>query len=199
MCHKYVFEGKKVYKTQIINDRGIHICKSMVAWYNFGNNETPQSSGLKGDQLVGKYYVIFEKKFNEEINSLQKDGYDKGSAIKSAPIMIKEGKGAFGMFGKKMLEVTAAPGEKKNPSVASKVTTKKALESYRGGKDSVEDTFADTFMRPQKNSALPVADQTRNIMLPIQKELQGIQLTLGDLSSQPNALDKHIEIGRAHV
>ena len=105
---------------------------------------------------------------------------------------VKEGKGAFGMFGKKMLEVTAAPGEKKNPSIASKVTTKKALESYRGGKDSVEDTFADTFMRPQKNSALPVADQTRNIMLPIQKELQGIQLTLGDLSSQPNALDKHL-------
>ena len=105
---------------------------------------------------------------------------------------VKEGKGAFGMFGKTMLEVTAAPGEKKNPSVASKVTTKKALESYRGGKDSVEDTFADTFMRPQKNSALPVADQTRNIMLPIQKELQGIQLTLGDLSSQPNALDKHL-------
>ena len=81
--------GNNIIKTQIINDRGIHICKSMVAWYNFGNNETPESSGLKGDQLVGKYYVIFEKKFNEEIKSLQKDGYDKENAIKNAPIMIQ--------------------------------------------------------------------------------------------------------------
>lgn len=58
--------GHKVYKTQIINDRGIHICKSMVAWQKFGNGETPESSGMKGDHLVGKYYVAFEKKFQEE-------------------------------------------------------------------------------------------------------------------------------------
>ncbi len=59
--------GKKVYKTQIINDRGIHICKSMLAWQQFGDGETPESSGLKGDHLVGKYYVEFEKRNNEEI------------------------------------------------------------------------------------------------------------------------------------
>ncbi|MEX0313754.1 MAG: arginine--tRNA ligase [Allomuricauda sp.] len=58
--------GKKVYKTQIINDRGIHICKSMLAWQKFGDGETPESSGLKGDHLVGKYYVAFETKFQEE-------------------------------------------------------------------------------------------------------------------------------------
>lgn len=58
--------GKKVYKTQIINDRGIHICKSMLAWKRFGNEETPQSSGLKGDKLVGNYYVLFEVKLKEE-------------------------------------------------------------------------------------------------------------------------------------
>ena len=58
--------GKKVYKTQIINDRGIHICKSMLAWQKFGNGETPQSTGLKGDKLVGNYYVIFEKEFQKE-------------------------------------------------------------------------------------------------------------------------------------
>ncbi len=58
--------GKKVYKTQIINDRGIHICKSMLAWEKFGNGETPESSNLKGDKLVGKYYVEFEKEFQKE-------------------------------------------------------------------------------------------------------------------------------------
>ena len=60
--------GKKVYKTQIINDRGIHICKSMLAWQKFGNGETPESSGIKGDKLVGKYYVEFEKQFQEEFD-----------------------------------------------------------------------------------------------------------------------------------
>ncbi|RZJ99653.1 MAG: arginine--tRNA ligase, partial [Flavobacterium sp.] len=58
--------GKKVYKTQIINDRGIHICKSMLAWEKFGNGETPESTGLKGDKLVGNYYVKFEKEFQKE-------------------------------------------------------------------------------------------------------------------------------------
>uniref|UniRef100_UPI002627C0FB arginine--tRNA ligase domain-containing protein n=1 Tax=Flavobacterium sp. TaxID=239 RepID=UPI002627C0FB len=62
--------GKKVYKTQIINDRGIHICKSMLAWQKFGNNESPTSSGLKGDKLVGKYYVEFDKVYKAEINVL---------------------------------------------------------------------------------------------------------------------------------
>jgi len=64
--------GKKVYKTQIINDRGIHICKSMLAWEKFGNGETPESSNLKGDKLVGKYYVEFEKAFQNEYSNWQK-------------------------------------------------------------------------------------------------------------------------------
>src|SRR5258706_16343085 len=59
--------GYTVHKVQIINDRGIHICKSMAAWKLFGNGETPQSSGIKGDHLVGKYYVIFDKKHKEQI------------------------------------------------------------------------------------------------------------------------------------
>ena len=61
---------KKVYKTQIINDRGIHICKSMLAWMQFGNGETPESTGLKGDHLVGKYYVEFDKHYKSEIQTL---------------------------------------------------------------------------------------------------------------------------------
>ena len=81
--------GKKVYKTQIINDRGIHICKSMLAWQRFGNNETPQSSGLKGDKLVGNYYVAFDKAYKEEINSLIAKGKTEEEAKKEAPILLE--------------------------------------------------------------------------------------------------------------
>ncbi|WP_339657108.1 arginine--tRNA ligase [uncultured Maribacter sp.] len=79
--------GKKVYKTQIINDRGIHICKSMVAWQKFGNEETPDSTGLKGDKLVGNYYVAFDKAYKEQIAQLIADGIDQKVAEKEAPIL----------------------------------------------------------------------------------------------------------------
>jgi arginyl-tRNA synthetase len=78
--------GHEVFKTQIINDRGIHICKSMLAWQRFGNGETPQSSGLKGDHLVGKYYVEFDKMYKIEINQLIEKGLTKEEAEKEAPI-----------------------------------------------------------------------------------------------------------------
>ncbi|MEN8139129.1 MAG: arginine--tRNA ligase [Bacteroidota bacterium] len=78
--------GRNVAKTQIINDRGIHICKSMLAWQKFGNGETPESTGLKGDKLVGNYYVAFDKAYKEEINKLVADGMDKEQAEKEAPI-----------------------------------------------------------------------------------------------------------------
>ncbi|MEJ6735875.1 MAG: arginine--tRNA ligase [Flavobacteriales bacterium] len=83
--------GHKVVKTQIINDRGIHICKSMIAWQKFGNNETPESSGLKGDHLVGKYYVEFDKVYKAEIEVLVYAGMEKAEAEKEAPI-LKEAK-----------------------------------------------------------------------------------------------------------
>ncbi|QSW87541.1 MULTISPECIES: arginine--tRNA ligase [Flavobacterium] len=81
--------GKKVYKTQIINDRGIHICKSMLAWEKFGNGETPQTSNLKGDKLVGKYYVEFDKAYKTEINQLIETGKTEEEAKKQAPIIIE--------------------------------------------------------------------------------------------------------------
>ena len=80
--------GHKVYKTQIINDRGIHICKSMVAWQRFGNGETPENTGLKGDKLVGNYYVAFDKAYKEEIQELIVQGKSKEEAEKQAPIFI---------------------------------------------------------------------------------------------------------------
>ncbi|MDV7187366.1 arginine--tRNA ligase [Lutibacter sp. TH_r2] len=81
--------GKKVYKTQIINDRGIHICKSMLAWQRFGNNETPESTGLKGDKLVGNYYVAFDKAYKEEIAQLISEGKTEDEAKKQAPILLE--------------------------------------------------------------------------------------------------------------
>ena len=81
--------GKKVYKTQIINDRGIHICKSMVAWLHFGNGETPESSGLKGDKLVGNYYVRYDQEFKKQVEELVRLGKDPEEAKKSAPILLE--------------------------------------------------------------------------------------------------------------
>ena len=81
--------GHKVYKTQIINDRGIHICKSMIAWQRFGNGETPQSTGLKGDKLVGNYYVAFDKAYKQEIEELMAEGKSKEEAEKQAPIFLE--------------------------------------------------------------------------------------------------------------
>lgn len=81
--------GKKVYKTQIINDRGIHICKSMLAWQKFGSGATPESTGLKGDKLVGNYYVAFDKAYKEEINQLMAEGKTEEEAKKQAPILLE--------------------------------------------------------------------------------------------------------------
>jgi len=81
--------GHEVQKVQIINDRGIHICKSMVAWQKFGKGETPESSGLKGDKLVGKYYVIFDRQYKEEIAALIASGVDENEATEKAPILLE--------------------------------------------------------------------------------------------------------------
>ena len=81
--------GKNVKKVQVINDRGIHICKSMVAWQDFGNGETPESSGIKGDHLVGKYYVKFDKQYKKEIAELVTSGMEEKQAEKESPIFVK--------------------------------------------------------------------------------------------------------------
>lgn len=81
--------GNHVIKTQIINDRGIHICKSILAWQRYGAGETPESSGLKGDQLVGKYYVMFETKYREQVAALVKDGNSQEEAEKNAPLLLE--------------------------------------------------------------------------------------------------------------
>ncbi len=79
--------GYEVIKANLVNDRGIHICKSMLAWQKFGNGETPESAGLKGDHLVGKYYVVFDKEYKKEIDQLKQEGQTEDEAKKNAPLM----------------------------------------------------------------------------------------------------------------
>ncbi|MBP5548667.1 MAG: arginine--tRNA ligase [Bacteroidales bacterium] len=81
--------GRNVKKVNLVNDRGIHICKSMLAWLRFGNGETPESSGMKGDHLVGKYYVEFDKHYKEEIKQLMAKGVDEEQAKREAPLMVE--------------------------------------------------------------------------------------------------------------
>ena len=81
--------GKKVYKTQIINDRGVHICKSMLAWQKYGNGQTPETSGLKGDKLVGNFYVAFDKEYKVQISELMAQGKTEDEAKKQAPIILE--------------------------------------------------------------------------------------------------------------
>ena len=81
--------GYEVFKTCLVNDRGIHICKSMIAWQKYGNDETPESTGLKGDHLVGKYYVIFDQEYKKEIASLVATGSTEEEAKKTAPLILE--------------------------------------------------------------------------------------------------------------
>ena len=79
--------GNRVVKTNIVNDRGIHICKSMLAWLKWGNGETPESSGKKGDHLIGDYYVAFDKHYREEIKELVAQGMDEETAMQESPLI----------------------------------------------------------------------------------------------------------------
>ncbi len=81
--------GKVVQRVQIINDRGIHVCKSMVAWKKFANNKTPKSTQTKGDHFVGQYYVLFEKEYKEQIKKLMDDGYSESDAKQKAPLLLE--------------------------------------------------------------------------------------------------------------
>jgi arginyl-tRNA synthetase len=89
LCRILEANGKHVIKTNIVNDRGIHICKSMLAWLKWGNEETPESTGKKGDHLVGEYYVKFDKEYKKQIQELVLFGKSEEEAAKLAPIMLE--------------------------------------------------------------------------------------------------------------
>ncbi|MCE2495659.1 MAG: arginine--tRNA ligase [Flavobacteriales bacterium] len=102
----YKAAGKRVLKVQIINDRGIHICKSMLAWQKFGEGETPESAGIKGDHLVGKYYVRFDQEYRAEVAELVAGGMEEDEAKKKAPLLL-EAQGMLRAWEQGDSEVTA--------------------------------------------------------------------------------------------
>ncbi len=81
--------GKKVFKVNLVNDRGIHICKSMLAWQELADNETPEVAGIKGDHFVGKYYVLFNEEYNKQVDKLISEGYSENDAKEQAPWLIQ--------------------------------------------------------------------------------------------------------------
>ncbi|MBK8873988.1 MAG: arginine--tRNA ligase [Bacteroidia bacterium] len=89
VCQILETDGNNVVKVNIVNDRGIHICKSMLAWQKYGSGETPESTGLKGDHLVGKYYVEFDKHYREEVKQLEASGWSREEAEKKAPLLAE--------------------------------------------------------------------------------------------------------------
>jgi arginyl-tRNA synthetase len=89
VCNILKATGKKVIKTNLVNDRGIHICKSMLAWEKWGRGETPESSGKKGDHLVGDFYVRFDQQYKQEVGKLMADGKSDEEAEKSAPLLVE--------------------------------------------------------------------------------------------------------------
>ena len=89
MAEIYKAKGKKVYKTQIINDRGIHICKSMIAWLDYGDDETPSSTNIKGDKFVGDYYIKFDEIYKKEVEELIRGGAAEDEAKQNAPIFLR--------------------------------------------------------------------------------------------------------------
>ena len=145
-------DGYEVIKANLVNDRGIHICKSMLAWQKWGNGETPESTGLKGDHLVGKYYVVFDKEYKKEIDALVATGQTEEEAKKNAPL-IKEAQQMLFQWEQGNTEVVSL-WEKMNGWVYSgfDVTYKKLgvdfdkyyyeSNTYLLGKDTIEEGLA---------------------------------------------------------
>ena len=147
--------GNKVVKTNIVNDRGIHICKSMLAWLKWGNGETPESSGKKGDHLIGDYYVAFDKHYREEVRRLMDQGMDEDTAKQEAPL-IKEAHEMLVKWEQNDPEVRALWKRMNEWVYAGFDETYKALgvsfdkiyyesETYLEGKEKVEEGLAKGF------------------------------------------------------
>ena len=155
--------GNKVVKTNIVNDRGIHICKSMLAWLKWGNGETPESSGKKGDHLIGDYYVAFDKHYREEVKQLVEQGMDEETAKQEAPL-IKEAHAMLVKWENNDPEVRALWKKMNSWVYAGFDETYKALgvsfdkiyyesETYLEGKEKVEEGLAKgLFYRRPDNS-----------------------------------------------
>ena len=157
--------GNKVVKTNIVNDRGIHICKSMLAWLKWGNGETPESSGKKGDHLIGDYYVAFDKHYREEVRELmEKQGMDEEQAKMEAPL-IKEAHEMLVKWEQNDPEVRALWKRMNEWVYAGFDETYKALgvsfdkiyyesETYLEGKEKVEEGLAKGFFYRREDGSV---------------------------------------------
>ena len=156
--------GNKVVKTNIVNDRGIHICKSMLAWLKWGNGETPESSGKKGDHLIGDYYVAFDKHYREEVRELMAQGMDEEKAKQEAPL-IKEAHEMLVKWENNDPEVRALWAKMNEWVYAGFDETYKALgvgfdkiyyesDTYLEGKDKVEEGLAKGFFYRREDGSV---------------------------------------------
>ena len=156
--------GNKVVKTNIVNDRGIHICKSMLAWLKWGNGETPESSGKKGDHLIGDYYVAFDKHYREEVKELVAKGMDEEQAKQEAPL-IKEAHEMLVKWEQNDPEVRALWKRMNEWVYAGFDETYKALgvsfdkiyyesETYLEGKEKVEEGLAKGFFYRREDGSV---------------------------------------------
>ena len=117
--------GFEVVKANLVNDRGIHICKSMLAWQKFGNGETPESSGMKGDHLVGKYYVQFEKELQIQLKPILEDIFDSGNLAIFSPSQQDKIKEVLGKIAKLDEKLTTNPSEKVQKELEDKISEQK--------------------------------------------------------------------------
>ena len=156
--------GNKVVKTNIVNDRGIHICKSMLAWLKWGNGETPETSGKKGDHLIGDYYVAFDKHYREEIKELVAQGMDEEKAKQEAPL-IKEAHEMLVKWENNDPEVRALWAKMNEWVYAGFDETYKALgvsfdkiyyesDTYLEGKDKVEEGLEKGFFYRREDGSV---------------------------------------------
>ncbi len=156
--------GNKVVKTNIVNDRGIHICKSMLAWLKWGNGETPETSGKKGDHLIGDYYVAFDKHYREEIKELVAQGMDEEKAKQEAPL-IKEAHEMLVKWENNDPEVRALWAKMNEWVYAGFDETYKALgvsfdkiyyesDTYLEGKDKVEEGLEKGFFYKREDGSV---------------------------------------------
>ena len=156
--------GNKVVKTNIVNDRGIHICKSMLAWLKWGNGETPESSGKKGDHLIGDYYVAFDKHYREEVKELVAQGMDEEQAKQEAPL-IKEAHEMLVKWEQNDAEVRALWRKMNEWVYAGFDETYKALgvsfdkiyyesETYLEGKEKVEEGLQKGFFYRREDGSV---------------------------------------------
>ena len=156
--------GNKVVKTNIVNDRGIHICKSMLAWLKWGNGETPETSGKKGDHLIGDYYVAFDKHYREEVKELVAQGMDEEQAKQEAPL-IKEAHAMLVKWEQNDPEVRALWKKMNEWVYAGFDETYKALgvsfdkiyyesETYLEGKEKVEEGLEKGFFYRREDGSV---------------------------------------------